>query len=285
MKKIIILLLAVIVTSCGNNNSNKNQSSEDDYKKFKPKLINKKIKAKTEEISGELGEYLTIKKPKTKVSYLSMNKPFAADWAQEWEIKINVERTKKKLAYDIETINGNYTHLIITIFDSDGIPISGLNSLQNESGHDLVDQVLSLKEGQDAWVSFVYRKGNINEEDIIKDWDQYSIGSEIGFVKNSSSTYDTAQEESEIKISSNGSEDWDKMLDDYEDYVDEYLKFFKKAMDGDVNALSEYPKLMNKANNLQQSMEKAQNNDELSASQIQRMMKIQMKMANAALEM
>ena len=75
------------------------------------------------------------------------------------------------------------------------------------------------------------------------------------------------------------------MLDDYEDYVDEYIKFYKKAMEGDNSALTQYPALMQKATALQQSMAKAQNNNELSATQIQRMMKIQTKMTNAALEM
>lgn len=82
-----------------------------------------------------------------------------------------------------------------------------------------------------------------------------------------------------------GSKDWDKMLNDYEDYVVEYLKFYKKAMEGDYSAISKYPALMQKATALQQSIAKAQNDNELSATQVQRMLKIQIKMTNAALEM
>ena len=75
------------------------------------------------------------------------------------------------------------------------------------------------------------------------------------------------------------------MLDDYEEYVDEYIKFYKKAMKGDNSAMADYPAMMEKATALQTSMANAQSNNELSTTQIQRMMKIQMKMTNAALEM
>lgn len=94
-------------------------------------------------------------------------------------------------------------------------------------------------------------------------------------------------DEASTSISKTNSEnkDWDKMLDDYEEYVDEYIKFLEKAMKGDQSAMSEYPALMKKATNLQNSMEKAQSNDELTASQITRMTKIQTKMMNAAIEL
>jgi hypothetical protein len=49
--------------------------------------------------------------------------------------------------------------------------------------------------------------------------------------------------------------------------------------------MSEYPALIEKATKLQTSMENAQKDNELSSNQIQRMMKIQTKMTNAAMEM
>ncbi len=78
-------------------------------------------------------------------------------------------------------------------------------------------------------------------------------------------------------LSSNGNEDWDKMLDDYEEYVTEYLKFYKQAMKGDQSALSEYPSLMEKATALSESMQQAQTDNQLNAMQINRMVKIQTK--------
>ena len=55
-------------------------------------------------------------------------------------------------------------------------------------------------------------------------------------------------------------------------------------MNGDQSAIADYPALMEKATNLQASMQKAQNDNQLSAQQITRMMKIQTKMMQAATE-
>lgn len=82
-------------------------------------------------------------------------------------------------------------------------------------------------------------------------------------------------------IVATGSEDFDQMLNDYESYVNEYVSFYKKAKNGDQSALAEYPTLMEKATKLQESMQEAQNNNQLSTSQITRMSKIQMKMLEA----
>lgn len=80
---------------------------------------------------------------------------------------------------------------------------------------------------------------------------------------------------------STGSQDYDKMLDEYDEYVVEYVKFYKKAMKGDSDALAEYPALMEKATEFQKSMEEAQSNDQLSIEQITRMSEIQTKMLQA----
>ncbi|WP_310559837.1 DUF6591 domain-containing protein [Flavobacterium sp.] len=84
-----------------------------------------------------------------------------------------------------------------------------------------------------------------------------------------------------MEITSTGSQDYDKMLDDYEEYVDEYVKFYKKAMKGDTDALSEYPAMMEKATEFQKSIQEAQGNDQLSVKQITRMSEIQTKMLHA----
>jgi hypothetical protein len=52
-------------------------------------------------------------------------------------------------------------------------------------------------------------------------------------------------------------------------------------MKGDNSAMSEYPIIMEKANELQKSMEEAQGNNELSIEQNRRMVEIQNKMLKA----
>ena len=74
-------------------------------------------------------------------------------------------------------------------------------------------------------------------------------------------------------------EDFDKMLDDFDTYVDDYVKLYKKSLTGDMDAISEYPALLEKAESLQQSIEKAQQNKQLTSAQIKRLTAIQTKMA------
>ncbi|MCB0540629.1 MAG: hypothetical protein KDE33_24145 [Bacteroidetes bacterium] len=156
-----------------------------------------------------------------------------------------------------------------------------------------VEDLLSSEVGKVATISFEwsYFASEEKQARIMEQTENFEITrADITSSASSSSSvseteYDNDDENVEETVASSGSEDWDEMLDDYEEYVDEYIKFYKKAMKGDNSAMSEYPAMMEKATALQQSMAKAQNNNELSATQIQRMMKIQTKMTNAALEM
>jgi hypothetical protein len=79
------------------------------------------------------------------------------------------------------------------------------------------------------------------------------------------------------------SEDWDKIIDDYEEYVDEYIKFVRSIDYEDSSSMSEYATLLEKAERLSSKLERAEN--DLSKSQLSRMTKIQNKMNNAVLEM
>lgn len=74
-------------------------------------------------------------------------------------------------------------------------------------------------------------------------------------------------------------ENWDKILDEYESYVDQYIKVYKKAMNGDQKALDEYMKLMEKAQKLADKLEDAE--DEMTEAQLERYYKITNKMLKA----
>ena len=80
-----------------------------------------------------------------------------------------------------------------------------------------------------------------------------------------------------------GSEDWDALLRSYEQYVDKYISYMKKAANGDMSALAEYPALMEKAQEFSDKMKDAEGY--MSASQWARYNKITMKMLEAANEM
>lgn len=87
------------------------------------------------------------------------------------------------------------------------------------------------------------------------------------------------EEESEL---SDG-EDWDSLLDSYEEYVDMYISLLKKASAGDLSAVSEYTSYMSKAQEVSQKMADA--TSKLSPAQLSRFNKINQKMLQAAQNM
>ena len=90
-------------------------------------------------------------------------------------------------------------------------------------------------------------------------------------------------DDSDYSTSSSDFEDWDALLNAYENYVDKYISYMKKAAKGDMTALAEYPSLMEKAQEFSEKLQNAQG--EMSSSQLARFNKINMKMANAANKM
>ncbi|MDE7350044.1 MAG: hypothetical protein K2N25_03175 [Muribaculaceae bacterium] len=78
---------------------------------------------------------------------------------------------------------------------------------------------------------------------------------------------------------SSSSEDWNKVLDEYEKYCDKVVAVAKKAKAGDISAVTEYASLVESAESLQKKLENA--GSELTAAQAARMSKIAAKMAQA----
>ena len=90
----------------------------------------------------------------------------------------------------------------------------------------------------------------------------------------------TTEDEDQADSSSASSQDWDAMLDSYEEYVDKYISLLKKAAEGDMTAMTEYPALLSKAQEFSDKMENAKGS--MSASQLVRYTKITEKMLKAA---
>ncbi len=75
------------------------------------------------------------------------------------------------------------------------------------------------------------------------------------------------------------SSDWDKVLDSYEKYVNEYIAVYKKVQAGDTSVYSKMASLMEKYQKLAEQLENA--SDELTSSQLARLEKINAKLAKA----
>ena len=114
-------------------------------------------------------------------------------------------------------------------------------------------------------------------------FEEYKGKSSNAEVVESSDDAITEDEDIAVSSSSSSSQDWDAMLDSYEEYVDNYISLLKKAANGDRSAMAEYPALMKKAQEFGNEMKNAQGS--MSASQLARYTKISTKMLKAAQEM
>lgn len=87
----------------------------------------------------------------------------------------------------------------------------------------------------------------------------------------------------DIDFSDPGSADWDKILDEYEQYVNKYYSFAEKVSKGNASAMADALSMSEKAASLAEKLERA--GDNLSMAQANRLLKIQNKMAQAAAKM
>lgn len=90
------------------------------------------------------------------------------------------------------------------------------------------------------------------------------------------------------KIVENGPEKplntkWDKYLIDYYNYTKEYIKHYKKSIEGNSISLLKYPYMKDRSEILYAKLFNAQEKNILSEKQIKRIHKIQLKIANTCL--
>jgi hypothetical protein len=70
---------------------------------------------------------------------------------------------------------------------------------------------------------------------------------------------------------------WDKCLDDYENYLKEYVQQYKKSLKGNSISLTKYPYMKAKSEDLLEQLKMAQKNGLLNEKQLKRIHKIQVK--------
>lgn len=74
---------------------------------------------------------------------------------------------------------------------------------------------------------------------------------------------------------------WDKKLNDYNNYVKEYLIHYKKSLKGNSVSLSKYPYLKVKSESLSKKLNKGIEEELLSKKQVSKVYKIRKKIVNA----
>ncbi len=261
----LAIFIALMVISCG-----KSKSSEQELT----------VKPKTTEIKGDLGDYFEVvdKDYKIPMDENSLNQL----------ITVEIRRKDKDFPFDVNKINPFGTngseeyHVGFGIeFLGDNGPIDVKNATEGGMGgpysSEDVSSLFKLKKGESGFIRWTVDK--------IENLKNFQITSALQKENSSSSSVSPNSENESLNGSISSDSDIDKMLDDYENYVDQYIVYVKKASEGDMTALSEYPSLMEKANQLQSSLQEAQNNNNFSADQMKRMVSIQQKMTNAAIDM
>lgn len=218
------------------------------------------ISPEDENISGPLGEYFCIVDRPYKVKNGVVNIEFeriAEGMPEPWEkgMKVGVSYDEIKPGFKVEFID----------MDDDIVGTDESDIIYD--GNDL-NTLVSLNVGETSIISFDV-SGKKIEYFRVKSTFEYNTPSG----SRSSSEYEAAEEDS---ASQDGSSDWDNVLDKYEDFVDRYVSTYKKAMGGDLSALTEYSDLLEKAQDLSEELDDA--TDEMTSSQLSRYMEITSRM-------
>lgn len=257
LKYLLMVVLTVCLASCGSKNRSGSKESFD-------------VTVDNTTIGGKLSQYFSLEDKTYKYNKGIID-------------KVTVELTC------IEPLPENLKAYIgVEVLDEDGTVISaGKPDAWSFNDYEVLRQA---SPGQTVTIE-IENHQNVGEEkpakirlsSIVEEEEPSGSSSSSESSDDSSvSSDDSSDEDESISSSSSGSQDWDALLNSYEQYVDKYISYLKKAAKGDMSALAEYPALMEKAQEFSEKMENAQG--DMSASQWARYMKITNKMTTAAQE-
>ena len=279
MRKVVYLsvaLLSLAFYSCGKSSSSSSDSS--------------KVTPETTKVEGDLRECFEVvdKEYTPKESDLG---------SYDRSLIIELKRTSEELPVDlrgltyddrswIDELQGKEYKILfdVSLLDEDGNIVATTSSgswhIPDVELQFDVKKIPNLSEAETFSIEILYSSELFENAKLSK----FKVGSTISernVVVDAVSDYSEESDfDEEMESDAVGSSsDWDSVLDEYEDYVNQYIKLYKKAMEGDMSAMSEYAGMLEKAQSLFSKLENAQG--EMTAAQISRMNSIQMKMVNA----
>lgn len=252
----IAFLAMGLLQSCGGSGSKSNYEDKTTHLEYE------------KNIGGPLSDYFEVVNAivKSDADLYSLTTTFM----------VEVKRTDKKFSFDPNnaqysgvSAGKRYTYSIIAdVFDEMGLPL-GVNL--NVYGYDYFEKLLSLSEDETTWLR--YSIGSVSEPHEKAKKMKFS-----SMLEEDSRVSSTPKATSSSSSKSSG-KNWDKIITDYESYVNKSIELLKKANAGDMSAMSDYATMLEKAEDLQESLEDA--DDEMTTSQMQRFIKIQQKLINA----
>lgn len=258
---------ALFLASCGGNKQTK---SEDKTVELKP--YEKKVK-------GYLADVFEVVEGTYKMEC-------KRNMFLEGQIQVKIKSIGKGDSSDYGFHDGNSGPLFLTVCNKEGQPIANFTDIPSSFEADGLLKDMVSKEGDENWILFKDFLKDILPEDAAT---FFVTSKKIEKDKRSSLTSSNNESEDNDEdntLSDTGDKKWDKMLDDYEAYADKYITMMKKVNDDDsLDALLDYPDLLEKAKKLEKSLKEAETSKSLSSKQVKRMVKIQVKMMDAMSEM
>lgn len=283
MKKntfVLMALVSLMLTSCGSGN----------------KVTEVKLSpAPDKTCYGDLKPYLELYDCEYTLKKLDEYKSMGGDKLSDMELTVALS--------SLCSVDLSWLSISFTLLDENEMPINGKCTITGDGWQDGFSNAVKsgLKNGKEKIVFSVVSKysGNspVNREEwaeIVEKAKYVSISaSSASFANGSSSSsidqgyeYEDEEEEEDEDdevIVSTSSTNWDEVLDDFEEYVDKYISLVKKASSGDLSAMTEYVRFLEKAEDLADQLDDAE--DEMTSAQLKRYMKIAQKMTDAAIDM
>lgn len=258
----IAFLFSILVVSCGEEKKTYDEAT------VKPKSIS---------LKGDLKEYFEVVDQEYLISVDENS------FMKNAIITVALKRTEKDFNFSTSKLNAYGTNgdedyhvgFGIEIFNSNTPKIIKNATEGGLSGPYSSDDVIGLMKLGKGEVGYI--RWSVEESEI-KGLTDFIISSAI-----EKSSSDLSSEGAVNSVSTISDENWDAVLKSYEEYVDQYIVLMKKASKGDVSAMSEYSEMLEKAEEFQDKIENA--GDDISAKQLAKFNKIQMKMINAASNM
>lgn len=275
MKKILFSFATIVVALLSSCSSGSNS-----------KMISP---TSTEFTSGQLARYIEVEDAPAELTFAEIEGGLAA--TQYIRLKVTLKLVKDGFK-NIDARDIDFTTLLsvatINLIDENGIEVQDL-SVKSE---DLL-KLKKLLTGDEGDTSEIIFEGEFHNHDDAPIWFKSAVqftpylsgDISVGRLSNAYNdddydSYSDNDDDDYDSYSSSDDEDWDAILDSYEEYVNDYISLLKKAKNGDMDALSEYPSIMEDAQELGEKLQNAQGS--MSSSQLSRYTKITNKLAQAA---
>lgn len=242
------IVIAILFTSCGGQKNSNIHKSE---------FFNLSTE---KNLNGPFSESFEVINAKLKIG----EEPF------ESKLLVEVKRTSAKLPIDTSKVQvcgiglgkDNEWCFIASILDENKVPI---DTTLGRYSYEPFKNALSLKNNETIWLNF-----NIPPE--LMEHPSKAQKVEVTSIIQKTNSFDRDSSDTIV-----GGKKWDKLLNEYEEYSEAYIRFYKKALQGDRAARSRYPVMKGKANTIKMDLEKALVDNRLSIDQIKKMSRIKSK--------